>query len=312
MKSKIPSYLLQSGYDQYELVNVKKAKLSFIDKTILNSARAVKSIYQQAENAAKENFIQKINPHVKLISLIYLAIVISIVSNIPSQILITASVLLFFIIARLKIFLVYWKIFFLAFVFGFLVVIPASLNVITPGKIILNLITFNKPSHFWIYNIPEKIGFTENGLQVVLLVFLRVLNSISVAMLIVYTTPFPSFIKSFKIIGVPDMFLMIISLAYKYIFILSRTIEETYFALKSKLSGNVRSSNIRKLISGRILFIFKKSMIIYENTYYSMVSRGYNGKVKLHSQHQFTYRDLIALIVIAASGIVAIIFNYQF
>ncbi len=225
-----------------------------------------------------------------------------------TQVLITAFIFLLYLIARLKVFQVYRKIFFLAFIFGFLVVLPASLNVITPGKIIFNLITFDKPSHFWIYDIPQNIGFTENGFQVVSLVFLRVLNSVSFALLIVFTTPFPSFIKSFKIIGVPDTFLMIISLAYKYIFILSRTIEETYFALKSRLAGNIKSRNIRKLISGRIFFIFKKSMIIYENTYFAMVSRGYNGKVKLHSQYHFTFVDFVSLIIIVASGIVIIIF----
>lgn len=308
MENKIPSYLLHTEHAQYGLVKVKRVKLSFIDKTILNSARAVKSIYLQAENAAKENFIQKINPHVKLISLIYLAIVISVVSNPVAQILTTALIFLLYIMARLKVFQVYSKIFFIAFIFGFLIVLPASLNIITPGKIIFNLISFNKPSHFWIYNIPQNIGFTENGFQVVLLVFLRVLNSVSFALLIVFTTPFPSFIKSFKIIGVPDTFLMIISLAYKYIFILSRTIEETYFALKSRLSGNIKSNSIRKLISGRIFFIFKRSVIIYENTYYAMVSRGYNGKIKLHSLHHFTIIDYVALVIIAASGIAIILF----
>ena len=87
--------------------------------------------------------------------------------------------------------------------------------------IIFNIIRFKKPFHFLIYNIPQNIGVTTNGIHVVSLVFLRVLNSVSFALLVVFTTPFPSFIKSFKMIGVPDTFLMIMSLAYKYIFILS-------------------------------------------------------------------------------------------
>jgi cobalt/nickel transport system permease protein len=203
---------------------------------------------------------------------------------------------------------VYRKIFLLAFIFGLLVVLPASLNVITPGKIIFNIITFNKPSHFLIYNIPQNIGVTINGLNVVTLVFLRVLNSISFALLVVFTTPFPSFIKSFKMIGVPDTFLMIISLAYKYIFILSRTIEETYFAFKSRLSGNVKSDSIRRLIGGRIFFIFKRSMIIYQSTYDAMVSRGYTGKVILHSQNHFSFKDFVVLVIIVCSGIVFILF----
>jgi cobalt/nickel transport system permease protein len=307
MGNKVPSYLLQSLKDQNDLPGAKKIRLAFLDKTILKSAGAAKSIYVQAENALKVNFIHKINPHVKLVSLIYVAIVISVVSNPLAQILYTIFTFSLYILARLKIFQVYRKIFFIAFIFGFLVVLPASLNVITPGRIIFNLISFDKPSHFWIYNIPQRIGFTENGFQVVLLVFLRVLNSVSFALLIVFTTPFPLFIKSFKIIGVPDTFMMIISLAYKYIFILSRTIEETYFALKSRLSCNIKSSRLRKLISGRIFFIFKKSMIIYEDTYYAMVSRGYHGKVKLHSQIHFTFVDFIALFIIVASGMVVIL-----
>ncbi len=308
MENKVPPYLLRTAAAPYESGEIKKAKLSFLDKTILNSARVVKSVYLQEENATRENFIQKINPHIKLISLLYLVVVVSIVHNLQAQILTSFIIFLFYIVARLKILQVYKRIFFIAFIFGFLVVLPASLNVITPGEIIFNLIKFNKPSHFWIYNIPQNIGFTENGLKVVSMVFLRVLNSVSLALLIVFTTPFPSFIKSFKIIGIPDTFLMIISLAYKYIFILSRTIEEMYFALKSRLTGNIKSSKIRKLVSGRIFFIFKRSVVIYENTYYAMVSRGYHGKLKLHSQNHFTYRDIVSLVIIIALGILIILY----
>jgi cobalt/nickel transport system permease protein len=308
MENKIPSYLLQNVLAKDEFINVKRAKFSFLDRTIINSANALKSIYLQAENADKENFIRKINPKVKLISLVYIAIVISVVSSPVKQLFISAFIFVVYIISGLKIFEVYRKIFLITFVFGLLVVLPASLNIITPGKIIFNLLTFDRPSHFLIYDIPQKIGVTVNGLHVVTLVFLRVLNSVSFSLLIVYTTPFPSFIKSFKIIGVPDTFLMIISLAYKYIFILSRTIEETYFALKSKLSGYIKSNRIRKLVSGRIFFIFRRSVIIYENTYYAMVSRGYTGKVKLHSRHIFTFRDIVVLIIIIFSGIVVILF----
>jgi energy-coupling factor transporter transmembrane protein EcfT len=100
---------------------------------------------------------------------------------------------------------------------------------------------------------------------------------------------------------------MILTLAYKYIFILSRTIEETYLALKSRLAGNIRNRNIREVIGGRILFIFKRSIIIYENTYNAMVSRGYTGKIKLQAKYPFTTTDFIAIVVVASSGIAFIL-----
>lgn len=307
MENKVPPYLLQPLPLKHEPAKVGRAKISFLDNTILNSAKAVKSIYLQAESAATENFIQKINPHVKFFSLIYLVVVISFVNRPEAQILISAFIFTLYLIARLRILQVYRRIFSLAFIFGFLVVFPASLNIITPGKIIFNLINLNKPVHFWIFSIPRNIGFTDNGFHVVSLVFLRVINSISIALLIVFTTSFPSFIKSFKIIGLPDTFLMIISLAYKYIFILSRTIEDTYFALKSRFLGNAKNSSIRKLVSGRVFFIFKRSTVIYENTFYAMVSRGYHGEIKLYSQSHFAFRDFVALVIVIVLGIVIIL-----
>lgn len=307
MRNDIPTYLLQNVPVQHVRVKMKNASFSFLDRTLLHIAGTVKSIYLQAENGEKKTFIRRINPQVKLFSLIYMVVIVSIVSNLYAQILTTGFIFLFFIMARLKILQLYRRIFLIAFIFGFLVVFPASLNVITPGEIIFNLIRLNQSYQFWIYSIPREIGFTAEGFQVVLLVFLRVLNSVSFAMLIVFTTSFPSFIKSFRIIGVPDTFQMIISLAYKYIFILSRTIEETYFALRSRLTGNIKSSTIRKLVSGRVFFIFKRSSIIYENTYHAMVSRGYEGKIKLYSQNSLTRVDIVTLIIIVATGLIIIL-----
>jgi cobalt/nickel transport system permease protein len=309
MENNIPSYLLMPADNKSGPGIAKRPGISSLDKTILNSASALKSIYLQAENASEENLIQKINPNIKLVLLIYVILIISITRHFETQIIIATFIFLLYVVARLKILDVYKKIFLLAAIFGFIIVLPASLNIITPGKIIFNIISFEKPLHLWIYNIPDNVGFTENGLKVVLLVFLRVLNSVSFVMLIIFTTSFPSFIKSFKILGVPDTFLMIISLAYKYIFILSRTIEEVYFALKSRLSGNIKNRRIRELISGRIFFIFKKSMTIYENTYFAMVSRGYEGKVVLHSHNKLTVIDFVTLIIIIASGLVIIFYS---
>lgn len=308
MGNSIPPYLIMIACDDHNPAKIKRANLSFLDKTIMNSSKTVKSIYLQAENAARDKFIQKINPAVKLSSMIYMAIVISVVGNPLTQTLITAFIFLIYIVAGMKLLDVYKKIFLLSFIFGLLVVFPASLNVITPGKIILNIFTFKKPSQFLIYNIPQNIGFTINGLQIVLLVFLRVLNSVSFALLIVFTTPLPSLIKSLKLVGIPDTFLMIISLAYKYIFILSRTIEETYFAFKSRLAGNINGSNVRKLVGGRIFFIFRRSMIIYQDTYHAMVSRGYKGEIILHSRNHFSTKDLIVLLFILLSGLMFILF----
>ena len=109
MGNKIPQYLLETQREQCELPDIKMAKLSFLDKTIINSAGTLKSIYLQAENAANDNVIQKINPYVKLISLIYIVIVISFISNLTAQIIASAFIFLLYIFTGLKVFHIYRK-----------------------------------------------------------------------------------------------------------------------------------------------------------------------------------------------------------
>jgi cobalt/nickel transport system permease protein len=306
MENKVPSYLLGKDVDQFNPVKGKKRRFSFVDKTLMKSGRVLKSIYMQAVTSEADNFIQKINPGVKFIALIYMAVIISFVHRPLAQMLITAFIIILYILARLKVLEIFGRILFLAFLFGFLLILPAALNIITPGDILIKIVTFSRPGHCLGYDFPQNIGFTLPGIQLVTLIFLRVLNSISFALLIVFTTSFPEFIRSFKIFRVPDTFLMILLLAYKYIFILGRTIEETYFAFKSRLSGDIRSSSLRKLIGGRVFFIFRRSAIIYEDTYHAMVSRGYRGQVTWYKRDHYSVKDLVVLLIIISVGIAAL------
>jgi energy-coupling factor transporter transmembrane protein EcfT len=50
-------------------------------------------------------------------------------------------------------------------------------------------------------------------------------------------------------------------------------------------------------------------MIIYQDTYLAMVSRGYEGKVMFFSKNHFTIKDFIVLLFIVLSGIVLILFK---
>ena len=304
MKNKIPQYLSVRDNDSSAGFPPHRTGMAFIDKTLLNVAGAVKEAYLQAESAEGKSFIYKINPYIKVISLIYLAIILSLTSTLHGQLAAAFFVFFIFFIAGFKKPDIFLKIFTIALFFGLFISLPASLNIITPGKIIIPLISFSEPVHLWIYNIPDVIGITDSGIQVVIIFFLRILNTVAFTMLSVFTTPLNSFIKSFRIIGIPDTFLLIITLAYKYIFILTAIIEETYFALKSRLTGHIKSKGIRELIGSRIFFIFRRSASVYENTYMAMLSRGYGGNVKLHSEIKLRMKDLAAMSAVIIAGII--------
>jgi energy-coupling factor transporter transmembrane protein EcfT len=137
------------------------------------------------------------------------------------------------------------------------------------------------------------IGFTREGASVVAMLTLRVLNSLSVSFLILYTTPFPEIIKALKVLKVPDTFLIIISLAYKYIFIFARTVTDMHLAKKSRLIGEVNRAEARNWVAGRIAFLFKKTQLKCDDVFKAMIGRGFSGEIKLYRYQKITGRDWI-------------------
>lgn len=309
MRNEIPKYLLKYEVESNEVYVKDKAKLSFIDKTLKLSAKAFRAIFVQQEYSGAENFVNRTNPSVKLFALVYLVVIVSLVNDVIAQAFFSLLPFIVILFTKIGVYKFYKRIFLLSFFFGFLVAIPASLNIVTKGKIIFEIISLQEPVNFWIYHIPANIGLTVEGCKIVLLLFLRVFNSISISLLIIYTTPFHELIKSLKIIKVPNSFLMIIMLTYKYIFIMTKTIEDTYSAIRSRLIGGVKNKVLRNIVSGRVYFIYKKSVINYETTYFAMLSRGYQGDVKIVLTKKFEMKDIIVLIITVIIGISLIFYD---
>lgn len=209
--------------------------MSYIDKGIEGFASILKEGYTQWELASKKGFFHKLDNRIKVIFWLFFISIISLKKEILPELGIFFTVFTLVVLSGINLINFYKRIFLLGFIFGFLISFPSSLNVITHGKVVIPIITLQKAYDFWAYHIPEVIGFTREGFSVVALLTLRVLNSLSISFLILYTTPFPEIIKALKVLKVPDTFLIIISLAYKYIFIFARIVADMHLAKKAGL-----------------------------------------------------------------------------
>jgi len=276
--------------------------LAVIDKTIQSIAGIIRSSYVYWEMAGKNGLFQKLDPRVKVVFLFYFIVIVSLLRSLYAELAIAAIIFMLIALSRLNILYMYKRVLGFAFFFGFLIALPSAFNVITRGDVILPVATLSRSYQFWIYFIPKEIGITREGAFGVAMLTLRVANSLGISLLVIHTTPFFEIIRALKVFRVPDTFLMIIILTYKYIFIFSKTVEDMYLAMKSRLAGAADSATVRQLVAGRIYFIFKKSQMRYEETYRAMVSRGFTGDIELYSFRVFTARDAVSGFVLAAAG----------
>jgi len=101
-------------------------------------------------------------------------------------------------------------------------------------------------------------------------------------------------------------------MSYKYIFVLSTTVEETYFSLKMRWWNRGSVIEAENLIAGRIAYLFKKSWERYELSYQSMIARGFDGTFSFYNFDRLKRIDFafICISIFIISSILILNFYY--
>lgn len=304
MKGQIPTFLLTT--EPRSLPSNKREasyNLPFIDRTLRKTSLLIKAAYIQMDTAKTHGLMQGIDARIKMLFLLLFVVQANILQLIHSQLWLFIFLLVVITSSRLNLRDIYKKILLFSFFFGFIVIAPAALNLATEGQIVLYLFRFTHPYHVWIYHIPADIGITREGLLVVARLYLKVFNSITVTLLVFYTTSFHEIIKALKIFKVPGVFLLIMMMTYKFIFILAHTVQETYFALKLRWWKKVKHHEANNIIAGRMAYIFRKSWHRYEEVYSAMLARGFTGEVTVYYIREIKAFDYWFLMITATISI---------
>jgi len=276
----------------------------FIDKTIKKAASVILEFNAINYLFNKKGFLQLIDARIKFICLLSSITLISINHNLLSQFIILFLISLYAILSNLNPIKIYKKALIPAFIFGFLVFLPSSLNIFVDGKPLFLLFNFKVNYKFIIYNIPQKIFITYEGIIFVIKITLKIFNSVSIVLLTIYTTGFDNLIKAIAFYKISPVIILILSLTFRFIFTLSKTLLSTYQSLKLRWFSSIENKEINKIIGGRIFFIFKKAYIKYEKIYNSMLIRNYNENFNIFYYEKLKKRDYFFLIVFLCTFVI--------
>src|SRR5204863_8677994 len=124
-------------------------------------------------------------------------------------------------------------------VFTGIVVLPATFSFITRGRIVV-------PMGTW---FGHRVGLTSQGLTSAGLIVTRVAVSISLVVLLTLTTPWNQLLASLRSMRVPRMFLLVLAMAYRYVFHLLNSVTEMYTARKARQVNKSDASSGRKFVA---------------------------------------------------------------
>lgn len=303
MKNSIPSYLLQKTDHEYTDAHVKGRRVSstFLDKGLLGVSKVLKDTYVQWDLSGKEGLFQCLDARLKLLFLVLFAVLISLKKDIGSEVVVAVILLVLNLLSRLRVAKLYSRAALFGFIFGVLISFPSAFNIIVPGTVVVPIVTLQSSHDFLFYHIPKTIGLTGEGLHLVALLSLRVVNSLTVCLLVLYTTPLPDFIKALRLLRVPDVIVVVMTLFHKYIFVLACSLEEMHLAMKSRLVSPAHGNHARMWATDRIVYIYRKTHQTCQDVFGAMLSRGFTGEVRLPTASPVSRLDWLV-----GSGLLAI------
>jgi len=252
----------------------KRKNGSFVEKTLNGGATLMRQVMFGEDVAAQGGLLQRLDPRVKIVALVVLLVSAALLHNIASLVAMYLLTLVVAAASRLPLGFFVKRVWLFIPVFTLIVVLPATLSVVTPGRVVLQLWTW--------HGHPE--GLTEQGLTAACLVVLRVAVSVSLVVLLTLTTPWVKLLSALRALGVTRIFVLIIGMCYRYIFLLLGSVTDMYESRKARTVGaaphDKADSAAVALVTSSAGALFGKAHHLSEEVHQAMVARGYRGDAK--------------------------------
>jgi len=172
-----------------------------------------------------------------------------------------------------------------------LLILPALF--ITPGPVLVQL--------------PLGLAVTQTGAMSALFMLLRVSTSVSLALLLVLTTPWNTVLSALSVLRVPDVFILILGMTYRYIYLLLRTANDMFLSRQSRVVGRLDSAEQRKMIAATSATLLSKSLNMSSEVYLAMQSRGFRSTVATLKPFKMQSNDWKWLSVFLAIALAALV-----
>lgn len=293
-----PTWLLSEtpGLCQCGLGGTRR-KASFLERTITGSSELLRQTMFSEDMARRNGLLQRVDPRAKLLGMLVLLVAAGLVHHIPTLLVMYAGALVVAWASRLPLGFFIKRVWLFIPIFTLVVVAPATLSVVTPGDIVVPL---------WSWHGHQQ-GLTAQGLTSAALVTSRVAVSISLVVLVTVTTPWTRLLTGLRSLGLPRIFVLVIGMAYRYLFLLLESVTEMYQARTSRSLGKVRhDGSARSFVGASAGALVGKANHLAEEVHQAMVARGYRGEARILDQLHWRAVDLV-LVAAAIAGAALIV-----
>lgn len=249
----------------------RRKKGSFVEKTLAGGADVLRQAMFSEDVARGGGLLQRLDPRVKVLSLLALLVVAALVRHVPVLVAMYLVTLLLAAASGLPVGFFVKRVWLFIPVFTGVVVLPATFSFVTPGEVVVPL---------WHWH-GHLVGLTRQGLVGAGLIVTRVATSVSLVVLLTLTTPWTRLLAALRALAVPRIFILVIGMAYRYLFLLLNSVTDMFQARKARsVAAQVDVKAGRRFVAAAAGALFGKSYALSEEVHQAMVARGYRGDAR--------------------------------
>ena len=278
-------------------------RTSMVERTLEGLSRVLRTSIFSGQVAARPGLLQRIDPRVKTAGLLVLLVATGLVRH--ALILLALYVFTIFLARSSLVSLGYFikRVWLFIPIFAGIIVIPSLFNVVREGDPLLTLWNFGREINLGPWSLGDSLAITRQGVSGAVIFILRVATSVSLAVLLALTTRWADLLKALRVFFVPRIFVLILSMTYRYIFLLLSLASDMFIARRSRMVGPSTPREDRRFAAGSMGTLLGKSQAISEEVYSAMVSRGYTGEPA--TLHRFSLRGMDWAFAILVSTLAA-------
>ena len=242
----------------------------FLEKTLNGITDLLEQSMFAEEIARQPGLLQALDPRAKLVGALGLLIAVS-----ASHSLVVIAALYFLTLpvaaaSRVPMDFYLKRVWMFMPFFTGIVALPALFNVFTPGPALVTLVDLASPRVY--------LTITQPGVVTAAFLLLRVGASVSIAVLLILTTRWATLLKALRVLHVPQAFVLILGMTYRYIYVLLHSANNMFLARKSRTVGRMAGGEDRRWLAASLGTLFSKSYELSDQVYLAMQSRGFRGE----------------------------------
>jgi cobalt/nickel transport system permease protein len=250
---------------------------NFIERSLVTGLTFLKDSLYADETASAGGWLQSLDPRVKTVSFLVFILQALFTANILSLFYLYLFCLCLAVLSKINLIFFFKRTWFFIPLFSLGIALPA---IFIPGEALYS---------WQVWGV--KLMVSRQGLGAAAIFVMRVVTCVSWVVLLNLTTRHLELLKVLVIFKIPQVFIMILGMCYRYVHLFTGIIQDTYLAIKSRIGGGVEYQRGQDIAAWNISALWNRSLNLSEEVYKAMLARGYHGEALAWNDFKIKTRD---------------------